>query len=129
MKLLVRGCIQSRRVISTWKEAKTILIHKKGDLEEIWNWRLISIKNYMHIIFTCLITRAIQEINAKVHIFSDSQKGFIKKTNECSEHEIILNELLHNMHRNMVNFMMTVIDFTNAFKSVPHYLIMSTMKQ
>jgi hypothetical protein len=76
-----------------------------------------------------LITRAIQEIKAKVHIFSDSQKGFIKKTNECSEHGIILNELLHNMHWNMVNLMMTVIDFTNAFKSIPHYLIMPTMKQ
>jgi hypothetical protein len=37
MKLLVRGCIRIRRVISTWKEAKTILIHKKGDCEEIWN--------------------------------------------------------------------------------------------
>jgi hypothetical protein len=29
----------------------------------------------------------------------------------------------------MVNLMMTVIDFTNAFKSIPHYLIMPTMKQ
>jgi hypothetical protein len=31
MKLLVRACIQSGKVINTWKEAKTILLHKKGN--------------------------------------------------------------------------------------------------
>jgi hypothetical protein len=83
----------------------------------------------MYRIFTYLMTRALQEINAKVHIFSDSQKGFIKKTNECSEYGMILNELLHNTHRNIVNLVMTAINFTNAFGSVPHDLIMLTMKQ
>jgi hypothetical protein len=45
MKLLVAASIQSGRVMSTWKEAKTIFLHKKGDREEIGNWRPISITN------------------------------------------------------------------------------------
>jgi hypothetical protein len=64
-----------------------------------------------------------------VHIFSDSQKGFIKKTNGCNEHSIILNELLHNANRNRESLIVTAIDFTNVFGSVPHELIVSTMKQ
>jgi hypothetical protein len=98
MKLLVRGYIKSGRVMSTWKEAKTILLHKKGDRKEIENWRPISITNCMYRIFTCLMTRAIQDVNTMVEIFSDSQKGFIKKTNWCSEHGIILNELMHDVN-------------------------------
>jgi 3-dehydroquinate dehydratase len=129
MKQLVRGCIRSGRVINTWKEAKTILLFKKGSREEIGNWRPISITNCMYRIFTCLIARAFQFMNSKVHIFSDCQKGFIKKTNGCSEHGIILNELLYNAKRNREGMVVTAIDFTNAFGSVPHELIMSTMKQ
>jgi hypothetical protein len=129
MKHLIRACIQGGKVINSWKEARTILLHKKGDPGEIQNWRPISITNCIYRIFTCLLARAIQNINSKVEIFSDSQKGFIKKTNGCSEHGIILNELFHNANRNRENLVVTAIDFTNAFGSVPHELIMSTMKQ
>jgi hypothetical protein len=129
MKLLVSASIRSGRVMSTWKEAKTILLHKKGDRGEIGNWRPISITNCIYRIFTCLMARAFQDINSRVGIFSDTQKGFIKKTNGCSEHGIILNELLHNANRTRDTLVVTAIDFTNAFGSVPHELIMSTMKQ
>jgi hypothetical protein len=129
VKLLVRGCIRSGRVMSSWKEAKTMLLYKKGDRDEIGNWRPISITNCMYRIFTCLMARAFQAINSKVHIYSDCQKGFIKKTNGCSEHGILLNELLYDAHRNKEGLVVTAIDFTNAFGSVPHELIMSVMRQ
>jgi hypothetical protein len=129
MKLLVPGCIKSGRVMSTWKDAKTILLHKKGDREQIGNWRPISITNCMYRIFTCLIARTIQDVNTKVHVFLDSQKGFIKKTNGCSEHGIILNELMHDVNQTRKSLIVTAIDFTNAFDSVLHELIMSVMRQ
>jgi hypothetical protein len=47
MKLLIRGCIRGRRAMRTWKEAKTILLYKKGNRDEIGNWRPISITNCM----------------------------------------------------------------------------------
>jgi hypothetical protein len=75
------------------------------------------------------MARAIQNTNSETQIFSDSQKGFIRKTNGCREPGIILNELLHNANRNRESSVVTAIDFTNAFGSVPHNLIMSTMKQ
>jgi hypothetical protein len=83
----------------------------------------------MYRIFTYLIARAFQDVNSGIRVFSDSQKGFIQKTNGCSEHGIILNELLYNAHRNKEDLVVTAIDFTNAFGSVPHELIMSVMKQ
>jgi hypothetical protein len=115
MKLLIKGSIRNGRVMSSWKAARTILLYQKGDRNAIENRRLISITNYIYRIFTCLMARAIQSINSKVEIYSDSQKGFIKKTNGCSEHGIILNELLHNANRNREDLVMTTIDFTNAF--------------
>jgi hypothetical protein len=75
------------------------------------------------------MARAIQNINSKTDIFSDSQKELIRETNGCSEHGIILNELLHNANRNRESLVVTAIDFTNAFGSVPHDLIISAMKQ
>jgi hypothetical protein len=127
--MVVQGIIKSGRVVSSWKEAKIILIHKKGNRDRIENWRLISITNCMYRRFICLMARAFQEIHSTTKIFSDTQKGFIQKTNGCSEHGILLNELLYDAHRNRSNLVVTAMDFTNAFGSVPQQLIMSTMKR
>jgi hypothetical protein len=75
------------------------------------------------------MARSWQAVNSKVHLFSDSQKGFIKKTIGRSEHGIILNEVLHEANRRKQALIVTAIDFTNAFGSVPHELIMSVMRQ
>jgi hypothetical protein len=75
------------------------------------------------------MARSFQEMNARFKMFNEAQKGFIKKTNGCSEHGIILNELLHDAQRKRKDLIITAIDFTNAFGSVPHELIMSALKQ
>jgi hypothetical protein len=129
VRTLVRGIIKNGRVMSSWKEARTILIHKKGDRDEIPNWRPFSITNCMYRIFTCLMARAIQDINSRTKIFSETQKGSIQKTNGCSEHGIVLSELLYEAHRNKNNLVVTATHFTNAFGSVPHESILSTVRQ
>jgi hypothetical protein len=75
------------------------------------------------------LAQALQDINARYGIFTDPQKGFIKKMNGCSEHGIMLNELFLEARRRDKGLVMTTIDFTNAFGSVPHEPIMSTMRQ
>jgi hypothetical protein len=124
---LTEACMRSGKVPSSSKEARIILLYKKGERDQIHNWRPISITNCIYRIFTCLMARSWQAINSKVHLFSDSQKGLIKKTSGCNEHGIIVNERLHDANRKKEPLIMTGIDFTNAFGSVPHDLIMSTM--
>jgi hypothetical protein len=129
MKHIIQGCISTGKVFDSWKSAKTILLYKKGDRNDPHNWRPISITNCLYRDFTCLMARCFQQINKKFHIFSNTQKGFIQKTNGCSEHGIILNELFHDARRNNKELVITAIDFTNAFGSVPHELIFSSLKQ
>jgi hypothetical protein len=129
LKLLTQACITCGRVFESWKKAKTILIYKKGDREDPQNWRPISITNCLYRDFTCLMSRCFQDLNSTYKLFSDHQKGFIKKTNGCTEHGIILNELFHDARRNNKELVITAVDFTNAFGSVPHELILSAMKQ
>jgi hypothetical protein len=129
IKKILETSIRQGKMITSWKQAKTILIYKKGSTEQIQNWRPISITNCIYRIFTCLLAKAIQGLNSRYHIFNDSQKGFIEKTNGCSEHAILLNELLNHANRQRKDLVTTAIDFTNAFGSVPHEMILSVMHQ
>jgi hypothetical protein len=95
----------------------------------VTNWRPISIKNCIYRIFTCLMARSFQKMNKSYGILLDHQKGFLKKTNECSKYGIMLNEFFHDAQRQRKNLVVTTINFTNTFSSVPHNLIMSTIRQ
>jgi hypothetical protein len=121
--------MQTGKTLDLWKEARTILLYKKGERDKIQNWRPISITNCIYHIFICLMARAWQAVNSNLHFFADSQNSFIQKTSGCSEHGIIFNELLHIANRNNEALIVTTIDFTRAFGSVPQELVMTTMQQ
>jgi hypothetical protein len=55
--------------------------------------------------------------------------GIIKKTNGCTEHIIIFNELMRSANWHRENLILVAFDFTNAFGSVPHESTMLTMRQ
>jgi hypothetical protein len=73
--------------------------------------------------------RSFHQMNFRYKISADTHKGFLKKTNECSEHAIMSNELFNDVRRKNEDLIVTAIDFTNAFGSVPHVLIISTLRQ
>jgi hypothetical protein len=129
MRHIIKAIIQSRRVLGSWKEARTVLIYKKGDRNDPRNWRPITMTNFLYRIYTCLMARAFQQMNVQYGIYANVQKGFIKKTKGCSEHAIMLNELFNDAKRKSKELIGTAIDFTNAFGSVPHELIMSALRQ
>jgi hypothetical protein len=129
MKRIIKATIRCGRVFESWKAARIILIYKKGERTHPKNWRPITITNCTYRIYTCLMARAFQQMNSQHGIYADAQKDFIKKTNECSEQSIILKELFQDAKRKNKDLIVTAIDFTNAFGSAPHELIMSMLKQ
>jgi hypothetical protein len=66
-------------------------------------------------------------MNSRYGIYVDMQKVFIKKTNGCSEHGIMSNELFRDAKKRGKDLIMTTINFTNAFGSIPLRLIISTL--
>jgi hypothetical protein len=75
------------------------------------------------------MARPFEQINLQHGIYVDAQKGFIKKTNGCSEHDILSNELFQDAKKKNKDLILTAIDFSNAFGPVPHDLIISMLKQ
>ncbi|XP_072041185.1 uncharacterized protein [Amphiura filiformis] len=54
--------LTEKKIPAAWKEAKIILLHKKGDKEDIKNYRPISLLSHAYKIFTRLIQNRIKII-------------------------------------------------------------------
>jgi len=74
---ILNTCLKHRRIPNSWKAATTILIYKKGDPENLSNWRPISLCRTLYKLYTgCLANRVTKWLISE-EVISPCQKGFL----------------------------------------------------
>ncbi|KAK3919179.1 Retrovirus-related Pol polyprotein from type-1 retrotransposable element R2 [Frankliniella fusca] len=82
-------CLRHRKFPPSWKESMTVLIYKKGDKDDLSNWRPIALSNCAGKIFCSLISRRLGKWAATYNLLLWAQKGFTP-TEGCLEHNFML---------------------------------------
>jgi hypothetical protein len=105
------------------------LLYKKRAEHWMKNWRLISITSCVYRSFTDMITHWIQNQHAtnRLTIFSRCQKGFVQGQAGCMEHAVLTREMISHATLHKKDLYMAQIDFSNAFGSILHDLILGNM--
>lgn len=121
-------CLSHRRIPGNWKNAVTILLHKKGDEDKLENWRPIAIMRTIYKVYMLVWTKRIGDLAEFNKLFSSEQKGFMPSEG-CSEHVFVLDSILHNARSRKRDLQVCWLDLASAFPSVPHDLIVYTLKR
>jgi hypothetical protein len=126
---IFKDCVDFRRVPAMWKCSRTASLYKKGKEEELKNWRPITVTSCVYRLFTAMITQWIQDQHSynKLQVFSRTQKGFVQGQAGCMEHAVLTREMISHAQIHRKNLYLVQIDFSNAFGSVPHDLILTNM--
>ncbi|XP_046856059.1 uncharacterized protein LOC124449153 [Xenia sp. Carnegie-2017] len=120
-------CLTDRNIPAQWKESNTILIHKKGDASCVSNFRPIALMSCVYKLLTSIIASRLVSFSIDNGLLSDSQKS--ARPNEgCYEHTFILQSLILDAKRHQKNIYLAWLDLKNAFGSVPHNVISTTLK-
>ena len=109
---------------TTWNVSRTILLYKKGDENDLKNWRPLTIASCLYRTWTCALASCLQMINMRgTKLFDDNQKGFIKNKDGCLEHSNMITEAICDANRNRRDIYIASLDLRDAFGSVPHEYI------
>lgn len=120
-------CLRAKRIPSSWKHSRTILIHKKDDIDDPSNWRPISLCNTIYKLYTgCLASRLVSWL-VDYEVLSFTQKGFMP-FDGVFEHRYIVQQTQTTTKMNRSELCMAQIDLTNAFGSIPHAAIFSALQ-
>ena len=115
---------------TSWGKSKITLIHKKGPLDDPTNFRMISLTSVIGKCFHLILSNRFTDFLLSNGIInSEVQKAFLPGISGCFEHNIVLQEAIKNARVSKKTLHLTFFDLADAFGSVPHDLIIYTIKQ
>ena len=130
MAIISQLIIKYGFIPTTWNRARTILLYKKGDPEDLGNWRPLNIASCLYRTWSCAVANSLQSINRNsTQLFDQNQKGFIKGIDGCLEHSNMITEILCDSNRTQRSLYITALDLRDAFGSIPHAYINDILKQ
>ncbi|CAK8685086.1 unnamed protein product [Clavelina lepadiformis] len=122
-------CRSCRTVPDSWRRSRVTLIPKnvEGDMNDMGNWRPISICCTLYKIYASVIARRIQRWAFDGGVASPEQKGFVP-TEGVYEHVFLLDSVVADAQMRRRPLVVSYLDIRNAFGSVRHECIVDVLK-
>ena len=115
---------------TSWGESVVKLIHKKGDPSDPTNFRMIALSCCVGKTFHLLLnSRLTSFLISNKLIDPTMQKAFLPGINGCIEHNLAMEEIMKDARKQNRTAHITFFDAEDAFGSVPHNLIMESLKK
>ena len=113
-----------------WRRAEGIFIPKEEGAKEVEKYRTISLLNVEgKLFFAMKAERLTQFIKANKYIDESIQKGGVPGVSGCLEHTALLSQLIREAKEGRKNLVVTWLDIANAYGSIPHSLIMTSLRK
>uniref|UniRef100_A0A914Q7V0 Reverse transcriptase domain-containing protein n=1 Tax=Panagrolaimus davidi TaxID=227884 RepID=A0A914Q7V0_9BILA len=116
-----------KHIPQAWNKSSTILIFKKGDANDIKNWRPIALSNTISKLYSSTIAKRIQSWAIRNKIISPSQKGFMPFEG-CLEHSFEIQTIIQHAKRNKNEVIVAWLDLYNAFGNLPHSSLFQSLE-
>ena len=119
-------CLHLGYYPNAMKVARVVPIHKGGDINDINNYRPISVLTQFNRLFERILASRLMDFFEKNEIITSKQFGFMKK--HSTEHAIL--DLKEYITQNLVNKKITAVlflDLKKAFDSVSHPILLSKL--
>ena len=110
------------------KLAEVIPIYKKGNVNNINNYRPISILSQFNKIFEKLISCGLTQFLKKFNLLSDHQFGFRKKYSTAYAINNIYDKIIKNIDKDQFSSYL-FLDLSKAFDTVDHNILLFKMNK
>ena len=125
----LRGLWIKNQISESWKEAEGVLIPKEDGATDISKFRTISLLNVEgKLYFSFKAKRLLDYTLANGYIDTTIQKGGIPGVSGCLEHTALLSQLIQEAKSEKKNLVITWLDISNAYGSIPHKLIKKALE-
>ncbi|KAK6763816.1 hypothetical protein RB195_024226 [Necator americanus] len=111
---------EKERIPDQWKTSRAVLIHKKGDREDLRSYRTICLLSVLYKIILTRISRTLDETQPQ------EQAGF-RQGFSCLDHIQTVSRVIEVCREYRLPLVLTFVDYEKAFDSVGTNAILSAL--
>ena len=127
LTIVFNRCLLANQIPHHWKEATTILIHKKGPSDEPDNFRPIALMLCLYKLLTSLLSTSLTDFAIANEFMSPNQKS-AQPAEGCDEHTFTLQTIVADCKCSKKNCFFAWLDLKNAFGSISHEAMYQTLQ-
>ena len=127
LTLIFNRCLRQQNVPQSWKDATTVLIHKKDNPSDPSNFRPIALMSCIYKLFMGVLGKRLSSWALHHDIISNEQKS-ARPSEGCYEHTFLLKSIIRDSRVNKRSICVAWLDLRNAFGSIPHNAIKITLQ-
>ncbi|KAI5743429.1 hypothetical protein M8J77_018082 [Diaphorina citri] len=120
------NCLINCKIPSSWNTAKIIILHKKGSIFDIKNYRPICLLSCIYKLLTKILT--IRLTNTLDFAQPIEQAGF-RSDFSTIDHIHSLREIISRAHEYEMPLCISFVDFEKAFDSVKYSAVFEALKE
>jgi hypothetical protein len=121
---LFTSCIRSRQTPKEWNNGIIILLHKKGDVKDIGNYRPISLISHI----SKLLTKVIQNrLEGTLDFNQPREQAGFRKGFSTTDHLQVVTQLIEKTNEYGLPLCLAFVDYEKAFDSVEHKKILEAL--
>lgn len=127
LSILINKCFQEGTFPDKLKITMLTLLHKKGDVSELNNYRPIALLSVIAKVMEKIIANRIYDFLIKFKILNDNQNGYIKNRSTTRAVFQMLEDIITGINENEYTVCLYV-DLTKAFDSVHHQTLLEKLE-
>ena len=123
---LFNKILMTEKIPQQWQTSTIILLHKKGNRDDLNNYRPISLMPNMYKLFTKILTNRITKIMDENQ--PPEQAGF-RKQYSTIDHLHTINQVIEKTQEFNLSTFIAFIDYKKAFDSVEHASLVESLEK
>src|SRR5277367_5522719 len=123
---LFTNCLSKHKTPEAWDNAIIILLHKKGDIKDINNYRPISLLSHMSKLFGKVIKNRIEK---QLDFNQAGEQAGFRSGFSTTNHLQVITQLIEKTNEYEMPMYFAFVDYEKAFDSVEHIGIMEALTQ